>query len=70
MEKERKKIQKLSLKDLWCLQFSRSVVSDSLRPHEPQHARPMVSYTLPIARFTDYRFEQYNFKILSCKTLK
>jgi len=22
------------------LQFSRSVVSDSLRPHEPQHARP------------------------------
>ena len=22
------------------IQFSRSVVSDSLRPHEPQHARP------------------------------
>ena len=22
------------------VQFSRSVVSDSLRPHEPQHARP------------------------------
>ena len=30
---------------MWCyqflsVQFSRSVVSDSLRPHEPQHARP------------------------------
>ena len=25
---------------LWILQFSRSVVSDSLRPHELQHARP------------------------------
>ena len=24
----------------WTIQFSRSVVSDSLRPHEPQHARP------------------------------
>ena len=23
-----------------CVQFSRSVVSDSLRPHEPQHTRP------------------------------
>ena len=30
-------------RDLRCclsVQFSRSVVSDSLRPHEPQHARP------------------------------
>ena len=25
---------------LFSVQFSRSVVSDSLRPHEPQHARP------------------------------
>ena len=25
---------------LWSVQFSRSVVSDSLRPHEPQHAGP------------------------------
>ena len=25
---------------LWVSQFSRSVVSDSLWPHEPQHARP------------------------------
>ena len=24
----------------WSVQFSRSVVFDSLRPHEPQHARP------------------------------
>ena len=33
------------IKKLWCnvqwnIQFSRSVVSDSLRPHESQHARP------------------------------
>ena len=30
-------------KDVYCftsVQFSRSVVSDSLRPHEPQHTRP------------------------------
>jgi len=30
------------------VQFSRSVVSDSLRPHEPQHARP--PYPSPTAR--------------------
>ena len=28
------------------VQFSRSVVSDSLRPHEPQHARPSVHHQL------------------------
>ena len=28
-------------------QISRSVVSDSLRPHELQHARPPVHYQLP-----------------------
>ena len=27
------------------VQFSRSVMSDSLRPHEPQHARPPLSIT-------------------------
>ena len=31
---------KLSLIIRPAVQFSRSVVSDSLRPHEPQHARP------------------------------
>ena len=31
---------KLSLKGFSSLQFSHSVVSDSLRPHELQHARP------------------------------
>ena len=30
-------------------QFSRSVVSDSLRPHEPQHARPPSSSPTPRA---------------------
>ena len=29
------------------VQFSRSVMSDSLRPHEPQHARPPCPYQLP-----------------------
>ena len=29
------------------VQFSHSVVSDSLRPHEPQHARPTVYHQLP-----------------------
>ena len=29
------------------VQFSRSVVSDSLRPHEPQHARPWYSSPTP-----------------------
>ena len=29
-----------ALPPLSSVQFSRSVVSDSLRPHEPQHARP------------------------------
>ena len=28
------------LQDTGCNQFSRSVVSDSLRPHEPRHTRP------------------------------
>ena len=29
------------------VQFSRSVVSDSLRPHEPQHARPLCPSPTP-----------------------
>ena len=29
------------------VQFSRSVMSNSLRPHEPQHARPPVHHQLP-----------------------
>ena len=32
--------QKNYTNDLSSVQFSRSVVSDSLRPHESQHARP------------------------------
>ena len=28
-------------------QFSRSVMSDSLRPHEPQHARPSCPSPIP-----------------------
>ena len=32
---------------LWSVQFSRSVVSDSLRPHESQHTRPPCSSPSP-----------------------
>ena len=32
--------EKVTLKSIHSVQFSRSVVSDSLRPHELQHARP------------------------------
>ena len=35
-----KKILCILLGTVSSVQFSRSVVSDSLRPHEPQHARP------------------------------
>ena len=42
MSKEKKKKNKavLSINGFETVQFSRSVVSDSLRPHELQHARP------------------------------
>ena len=35
----RKRLRKTNLKYVCTVQFSCSVVSDSLRPHEPQHAR-------------------------------
>ena len=35
------------LRSLSSIQFSRSVVSDSLRPHEPQHARPPCPSSTP-----------------------
>ena len=33
-------LERIVLKHVYSVQFSRSVVSDSLRPHESQHARP------------------------------
>ena len=36
-----------TLCDLWTVQFSHSVVPDSLRPHEPQHARPPCASPTP-----------------------
>ena len=38
---------KVSLHQFSSVQFSRSVVSNSLRPHELQHARPPVHHQLP-----------------------
>ena len=40
-------IQFSSVQSLISVQFSRSVMSDSLRPHELQHARPPVHHQLP-----------------------
>ena len=37
----------LGSKDFPSVQFSRSVVSDSLRPHESQHARPPCPSSIP-----------------------
>ena len=37
----------LKVKEILFNQFSRSVVSDSLRPHESQHARPPCHHQLP-----------------------
>ena len=39
-EGEGSQIKKIIIKCFSSVQFSCSVVSDSLRPHEPQHARP------------------------------
>jgi len=36
-----------AVKVLHSIQFSHSVVSDSLRPHEPQHTRHPVHHHLP-----------------------
>ena len=38
---------KTLMKEISSVQFSRSVVSDSLRPHESQHARPPCSSPSP-----------------------
>ena len=35
------------LREFWFIQFSCSVMSDSLRPHEPQHARPPCPSLIP-----------------------
>ena len=37
----------LGIKHIISVQFSRSVMSDSLRPHEPQHARPPCPSSTP-----------------------
>ena len=46
------------------VQFSRSVVSDSLRPHEPQHARP------PCSSPTAGVYRSYMVRINLCSSLK
>ena len=45
-----------SFKDVHSVQFSRSVVSDSLRPHESQHARPPCPS--PTSEFTQTHIHQ------------
>ena len=41
------------------VQFSRSVVSDSLRPHESQHARPPSHTSKVMLKFVQVRLQQY-----------
>ena len=47
--------QKLTASQSNAVQFRRSVVSDSLRPHGPQHARPPVHHQLPGSMQTHVR---------------
>ena len=47
------------------VQFSRSVVSDSLRPHESQHARPPCPSPSPGVHSDSYRLEIAKVKIRS-----
>ena len=42
-------VLRMLFRNLYCsVQFSRSVLSDSLRPHEPQHARPPCPSPTPV----------------------
>ena len=45
--KPRKKFMNIVILKLYSVQFSCSVMSDSLQPHELQHARPLVHHQLP-----------------------
>ena len=52
------------------VQFSRSVVSDSLRPHESQHARPPCPSPTPGACKNSYTLSWWcQLTILSCRPL-
>ena len=44
---------------LWVVQFSLSVVSDSLRPHESQHARPPCPSPTPGVHPNPFLFSQW-----------
>ena len=47
MDREAWRAATHSLMEVNSVQFSRSVVSDSLQPHEPQHARPRCPSPIP-----------------------
>jgi len=51
------------------VQFSRSVVSDSLRPHEPQHARPPCPSPTPGVHSDSRPSSQWCHPAISCEEL-
>ena len=51
------------------IQFSRSVVSDSLRPHEPQHARPPCPSPAPRVYPNPCPLSQWYHLTISCHPL-
>ena len=51
------------------VQFSRSVVSDSLRPHESQHARPPVTNSRNSLRLTSIESVMPSSHLILCRPL-
>ena len=52
-----------------CLQVSRSVVSDSLRPHESQHARPLCPSPAPGVHSDSRPLSQWCHPAISCSII-
>ena len=51
------------------VQFSRSVVSDSLRPHELQHARPPCPSPTPVTRLMSIKSAMPSNRLILCHPL-
>ena len=63
-----KNVQKLAPRHS-SVQFSHSVVSDSLRPHRLQHARPPVHHQLPEFRLTSIESVMPSSHLILCRAL-
>ena len=51
------------------IQFSSSVMSDSLRPHEPQHARPPVTNSQSLPKLTSIESMMPSNHLILCRPL-